>query len=290
MEDAGTGLSPKARVAVLGGDGIWSLAEVLRRAGVTVIDHEPAPKQVAEAVARKWRFGRASVRAGLLGHPRAVLQLLRGDPPGWEREVAGLWLDGLRPVDPEPLALEDLRALRLAHRAALARVLAEADRLILPFCTDQAVVSGGVVWDPPLAAGGAQQTLSLDEMQRDLADLAALLRERRPGMVVQLAYLPSLTGEGEAALPQLRRLDPVGLVRDPVFDALAEAVAAGGAGAGLLAHLAQGGSLDAFAPAPAPVVEDRRAARRDKRRDKTRDKGEANRVVCEDELLEAFAK
>jgi len=131
-------LSPEAsgkpaRLGVLGGDGLWSVAQVLRASGAEVADLEPAPKTVAAEVAARWHYGRASVRAGLLGHPRACLQLFTaGMPKGWIWKAGSLAVDGLRPeVDPEPMDRALIEAYRLAH-LAVGGIGGSADPALVP--------------------------------------------------------------------------------------------------------------------------------------------------------------
>ena len=294
MEDEG---AVTARVGVLGGDGAWSVAEVLRGAGVAVADLEPAPKQVAEAVARKWHYGLASVRAGLLGHPRAILQLLQqvngARPKGWIWKGEGA-VDGFRPeIDPEGLPREGIEGYRLAHLAAVARLVQEVDRLILPLCTARAWVDGaGTVFGArpkgvtlPSGVKISEIVFSADDLRSDLHAMVEVFRALNPRLVLQVSVLPSL---GEVVdWPEVE-----GLQHDPIFDALLEARRKGGKGAGLLAFLAQGGDIVRFAPVvAAPVAEDVDAERRRRRKEKRKAKGDnPGKVICEDELLEAFAK
>lgn len=311
MEDEETGPETalvSSKVGVLGGDGLWSVAEVLRAAGLGVVDLEPAPKTVAAEVAAKWHYGRATVRAGLLGHPRAALQLLRCElPKGWIWKGAdGLAVDGLRPeVDPEGLPKEAILGYRLAHLAAVARLPAEVDRLILPLCTTKAWVDGaGTVFGArpkgvtlPTGVKLTEIPLAIKEMQDDLAALVELLRKAHPGIVVQVTLQPSLMEQPDPVATEvaLRALTTVpGVIHDPVFDALLLRRLSGGGGAMALAHLAQGGDLDTLGGAPAPVVavetdREKRQRRKERRARNKGDKGNA-KVVCEDELLEAFAK
>lgn len=292
------------RIGVLGGDGAWSVAQVLRGAGLDPVDLEPAPKQVAEAVADRWHYGRASVRAGLLGHPRAALQLVtQGDPgKGWIwKGPDGLWLDGFRAgLDPEGMAKEAVTPYRLAHLAAVARLAGAVDRLILPLCTARAWVDGtGRVFAPrprgvtlPTGVKLTEISFTVQEMQDDLAALAVHLKGQNPGLVLQVALLPALGEDLPGALAEVP-----GVAHDPVFDAVLTRVAAGGQGSALLAHLGRGQDLDAFGvAAPTPVAEEAPTDRDEKERRKRRKERRANRqagagkVVCEEELLEAFAK
>ena len=275
------------RIGVLGGDGLWSVAEVLRKAGVEVVDLEPAPKQVAPQVAARWHYGRASVRAGLLGTPRAALQLLREaqgqSVEGWiwtGRD--GLALDGLRPgIDPEGMAPELIAPYRAAHLRAVAQLAGAVDRLILPICSDRALAdTRGRLFGAAPEGARLPEDLALSEISFTVAEMRddlQALRDLLRSVSVQVCVLPSLGG------PVALRGD------DPVFDALLERVAQGGSGGALLAHLARGGDLDAYGPQVAEAeAAPKDRERRKRRKDKSR--GEGARVVCEDELLEAFSK
>ena len=294
-----------AILGVLGGDGLWSVTASLRGAGAEVLDLEPAPKTVAEDVAARWHYGRASVRAGLLGHPRAALQLLtEGMPKGWIWKAGTLAVDGLRPeVDPEPMDRSLIEAYRLAHLAAVARLAGSLDRLILPLCRTRATVdAGGTVYGArpkgvtlPMGMKLTEVAFSVNEMRDDLQALAEHLRGINPGLVLHVTLQPSLS---DAPCDLSGLTDIPGIHHDPVFDALLLSVARGGKGARLLAHLAQGRDIDSFGGAsPAAVPEESEEDKRQRRkaRRKAREAGrpvetKSAKVVCEDELLEAFRK
>lgn len=288
------------RIGVLGGDGLWSVAEVLRAAGAPVVDLEPAPKTVAADVAARWHYGRASVRAGLLGHPRAALQLFTPPAEGWVWARDGLCIDGFRPeVDPEGLPEADLRAYRMAHLAAVARLPHEVDRLILPLCTLRGFVDGtSRVFGGP-HDGLSEVCFDAKHLQDDLHALHEALCAVNPALTLQITLQPSLVAQPDPVAVEvaLRALaDVAGVIHDPVFDALLARIAKGGSGARALAHLAQGGDLDSFggpvalASVAMESEDDKRQRRKERRKARGKDKPSGASVICEDELLEAFAK
>jgi len=132
-------------------------------------------------------------------------------------------------------------------------------------------------------------------MRDDLQTLSEHLRAFNPGLVLQVTLQPSLS---DTPCDLTGLTDVPGVYHDPVFDALLLAVKNGAKGARVLAHLAQGFDIDAFGgPAAAPVESDDDKRQRRKERRKAREAGRAvqpeaksAKVVCEDELLEAFRK
>jgi|GEM_PF-5519671 len=316
-------------VAVLGGGPALPLAALLRAEGVGVLEAEPAPKQVSPALAARFHYGVSSVRAGTLGDLRQVRQFvgqaLSSTIPArafWP-QPDGTVVDGLRAgIEPYGLAgLAAARAYRLAHLEATAALLRRAAVVVIPLHTAAGLAAADGTVFPPAPAGvtvpGAlklrAQRWTRADLDADFAALHADLNAARPGVAIRLivAPLPGAAAD-EAGVALLREAAAVwarqfaGVAHDPVLDQLAArliALPAGHPGAGRLgaavARLACGADiLDLLPPAsgeaaaapaeaPAKAARGRKAGRRGRRAG--REGAAAARVVCEDELLEAFS-
>jgi hypothetical protein len=320
-------------VAVLGGDAIWPVARILRSGGVPVLDGEPAPKQVEPGLAARYGFGAGSVRAGALGNPRLIAQLLAravdGDRAGsggfvWT-DTDGRPRDALR-ADVEPAAetATEVEANHHAHLAAVRAVIAQSEVVVLPL-REVALVEDatGTLFpepvaglQPPKAAKVKAAARKAGVMDRAMDEIVALVARMRPGAKIRLVVV-----EGAATAAPLRafaaacaaRID--GVLYHPLVDELLLRARDEGEAGRYAAALGRViGALDPVdalvSAAPAPMAQTDEASARAKERGKDKDdvrdardrrarkeararrRGRAGaeaRVVCEDELLEAFS-
>lgn len=319
------------RLTVLGGDPAFALAPLLRRGGATVADAEPGPKQASAALLTRFHYGLASARAGWLGDARLIAQLIeeaRGIAPGGADPVFwpqpdGTLVDAARPgVDPAGLPdLATATAYRQAHLAALARLIADTETLVLPLgspalLTDPA--SGRVFPRPPAgiaAPDWPEARTTARDLDAGFARLLAGLQALNPGLALRLIVLPAPPGaraetRTAQALLSARAADwaqgDARVQHDPVLDALVGRLCALPAEAAdhdrlaaLVARLCGGADLldllGGAAARLAPVAEGRRPRHKDperraKRKARAEAKGKTAKVMCEDELLEAFSK
>ncbi|MCB6176732.1 hypothetical protein LHP98_01140 [Rhodobacter sp. Har01] len=315
------------RIGVLGGDPQLSVAAALRRAGLDVADAEPPPKQMNDAQLARFGFAAASVRAGRLGDVRHLLQLVQEatgerQPRHWVwKDAAGRFFDGLRPgLDPASADRAEVESCRRAHLAALGGLLAQLDDLVLPLCRTAGVfdAADGTVYPGPVPGArlprGCKLVLaahSLADLEADFQALHACLTALRPGLRLHLVVLapPQPAPEALAARITLQTLAADwagrlhGVRHDTILDALIGRLAAPDADPRLGPLLARlfaaedvaAALVDAAAPprtdpteAPATTPADRRA-RREARAKRKKRAGPDARVVCEDELLEAFS-
>jgi hypothetical protein len=236
----------------------------------------------------------------------------------------GSFFDAQRPeVDPYGFASKaDVTAYRAAHLAALTKLLKGISTLVLPLSFVRALQDvDGTVYPrlmpgakPPRGAKPALTDYDLETIDADFAALHAILVAFKPGLVLRLVINPQ--AEGLSALADQAKLRALaahwagrfdGVIYDPILDHLLARMAADtDARLGLAVQkLMAGGDILAGVeapvvaamedaemgiPAPADAPKRDRAARKAARaaKGKNRGGGEA-KVMCEDELLEAFS-
>lgn len=317
---------PVTELAVVGGDRSWSVARLLRRAGLAVIDAEPPPAQTPEALVERYGFGVASVRGGRLGHLRQVRQLVAEALNGWQPQHAiwaqpdGTVVDGLR-ADLDPVGLPDraaVKAYRAGHLAAVRHVILRAQVLVVCPATLQGLLdpADGTIYPVPPASVALPGEAALvpyrstvEEAEADLVALLADLKAVNPGLILRVVVRPAgadaAACEDEAVLRALAaewqgRL--AGVEADPLFDHLLDRAALVEPGSeramrlgGLLSGLLRGEDIvdllvpGAPPPAAAPAMDKAARKERRKNREARRQKQKGSSVVCEDELLEAFS-
>lgn len=299
-------------IAVLGGDADWPVARLLRKAGLVVLDAEPAPKQIDEALADRYGFGVSSIRAGALGDLRLVAQMLRAAAAGQVPEGI-VWTDGGAPrdalragVEPAAESADEVMANHAAHLAAMRRLIGAAGLVVLPLRDVAVVDCGGVLYPAPPAGMKPPKSRKAKAAPADeaalVAAMGAILEVLGPRVAVRLVCPAGAGGEALRGLAGrlAARFDGVmhHVLVDEVLCRLAAAEDAPGVGAlmarvigagDVVAVLAEGGDV---APAPVAKAEDkaaRRARREARAKRKAKAGGDQARVVCEDELLEAFS-
>ncbi|TRW99448.1 GSCFA domain-containing protein [Paracoccus sp. M683] len=128
-------LPADAAIATAGSCFAQHLGQALRRAGLRVLDAEPAPRGLPPQMARQHGFDLYSGRYGNIYTARQMVQLLdevqqgRADPDHVWMAADGRYRDGLRPgLDPEGLdSPAEVLAIRQRHLQNLAPMLRQAD-------------------------------------------------------------------------------------------------------------------------------------------------------------------
>lgn len=128
------------RVATAGSCFAQHISRHMMASGYQVMDVEPAPRSLPEAVARQFGYGLYSARYGNIYTAAQLLQLLReatgaialgAEDVAWQRED-GAWCDALRPgVEPEGLgSAAEVMEHRAWHLAQVRRMVSEMDVFI----------------------------------------------------------------------------------------------------------------------------------------------------------------
>jgi hypothetical protein len=130
-------LTPETRVFTAGSCFAQHVGAAMKRAGISVIDAEPALRGMPPETAKRFGYGTYSARTGNIYTVRQFRQLVEEmlglfTPalPAWERD--GRYWDALRPgVEPEGLTSpEQVAEMRAQHLVTLGRALQEADLLV----------------------------------------------------------------------------------------------------------------------------------------------------------------
>lgn len=179
----------------------------LKAAGYAVIEAEPAPEGVPEAVANSFFYGTFSARYGNIYNPRQFRQLLEEAAgtftpghPVWSRD--GRFFDAIRP-NVDPGGFGNARAVALAredHLAAVAASIARAQVVVFTLGlheTWQDRDSGavyptapGVIADAPDGADIGFVSLGHDEIVAEVRGFLAHLRGINPGVKLLLTVAP----------------------------------------------------------------------------------------------------
>lgn len=320
-------IGPDTAVATAGSCFAQHIARALRGAGCLVLDGEPPPEAMPPEVAERFGYGLFSGRYGNVYTARQMRQLLdeiaEGGAPDprhvWQRED-GRFVDAFRPtVEPEGLdSAEEVLLHRAYHLERTAQMLRLADVMVLTLGlteTWEDRASGRVFPVCPGVAGGTfdakahvLRNFGPAEVLADLAAVHALLQRFRPGMRMLLtvspvpltatasgdhvmvasswskAVLRAAVGEYLAACPLADYFPSFEIVREPAsggpwFDANMRTVSAAG-----VARV-MGLFLRTHGLTTAPPT-GRTAATADD----DDDEGEADDLVCDDLLLQAFAR
>jgi hypothetical protein len=130
-------LTPQTRVFTAGSCFAQHVGAAMKRAGLAVIDTEPALRGLPPETAKRFGYGTYAARFGNIYTVRQFRQLLEEmlglfTPalPIWERD--GRYWDALRPgVEPEGLASpDDVAEMRAQHLGAVAKAVSEADVIV----------------------------------------------------------------------------------------------------------------------------------------------------------------
>lgn len=200
-------IGPTDAIGTVGSCFAQHIGRRLRRAGLNVLDLEPAPDGAPLGVLRNYGYGIFSARYGNIYTVRQLVQLLDDARAGfvdpcyvWQRN--GRFYDAFRPgIEPGGLAsLEEVLALRRFHLGRVARLFAQASCLfftlgltecwieqatgrVLPICPG--VIAGE--YDPD---HHALLSLGWAEVMADLAALWTALRGFNPKARLVLSVSP----------------------------------------------------------------------------------------------------
>lgn len=310
------------RVATAGSCFAQHIARALRAAGCLVLDAEPPPEAMALAVAERFGYRLFSGRYGNIYTARQLRQLLEeiaagmGPDPACVWERAGRFVDAFRPtVEPEGLGRPaEVLLHRDYHLERTAQMLRQADVLVFTLGLTEAWAdraTGRVFPVCPGVAGGrfdparhVFRNFATAAVLDDLHAIRALLHRFNPAMRLLLtvspvpltatatgehvmvatawskAVLRAAVGEFVAAVPDADYFPSFEIVTQPAsggpwFLPNMRAVSPEGVAKIMDIFLAAHGLAPAPAAAAAPDPED---------------EGEADDVVCDDLLLQAFAR
>ena len=320
------------RIAVAGSCFAQHVGRNLRAQGFAVLDKEPAPEMLPEAIAQSYGFGIYSARYGNLYTARQLLQLLRDATESnirtedfWERN--GRVFDALRPnIEPDGLGSREEAVLhRAEHLGKVLELLYETDVFIFTLGLTEAWenIATGTIYPtcPGVIAGtfdaGTNRFVNqgFADVLADMVAVRAMLKDINPAMKMLLTVSPvplTATASGKHILvattysksvlravcgSMTEMFDDVDYF--PSYELIASPVARGFfyepnlrsinrngvamvMGQFLGAHMA-GVTVD---PA-AQESEQGKAARQERRRERSDRRKD---VVCEEELLEAFAR
>lgn len=183
------------------------IGRVLRGAGMTVVDAEPAPAGMPDAVARQFGYGVFSARYGNIYTTRQFVQLLRDArdlrlrPEAiWQRD--GRYFDALRPAV-EPLGMDsvdEVVALRRDHLARVQGAIRACDVFVFTAGLTETwsdlgsgtifPVCPGVIAGTFDSAHHALVTLDYPEIIADLEEALGLLRAVKPDMRMIVTVSP----------------------------------------------------------------------------------------------------
>jgi len=190
-------IDAKTRIATAGSCFAQHIASYLRKNGFRVLDAEPAPDGLGDP--KKFGYGLYSARYGNIYVVRHLLQLLQeawGEPvntdPVWE--MNGRFYDSMRPtVEPEGLdSPEEVLAHRAQHLERVRQTFSNADLLIFTFGLTEAWVNhdSGQVY--PTCPGTVAGTFDSEKFRfknftflqifRDFCAVRSFLKERNPSM------------------------------------------------------------------------------------------------------------
>jgi hypothetical protein len=200
-------LVPGMRLATAGSCFAQNIAHHVRASTLDLVDAEPAPPLMPDAVARRFGYGLFSARYGNIYTARQLRQLLEDardltphDAACWRRGTR--WIDALRPnIEPDGFdSRETLCALRLDHLRRVRGLFRQLDVFVftlgLTECwADRA--SGRVFPTAPGVLGGTFDprrhvfvNQSFAEVHEDLTEAIALMRQWAPGLQILLTVSP----------------------------------------------------------------------------------------------------
>lgn len=200
-------LAPGDRVATAGSCFAQNIGRFLRASELELIDVEPAPDAMPNDVKAQFGYGLFSARYGNIYTPRQFLQLLTDcisltlhDAAIWEKD--GAFFDALRP-NVEPFGFEDVDLLqthRIEHLKHVRAIFEDVDLFIFTMGlteTWQDTATGLVFPSAPGVIAGqfdpnAQSFVNLGFAQtlQDMRDAVALLQELAPDIKVLLTVSP----------------------------------------------------------------------------------------------------
>lgn len=200
-------ITAQTRIATAGSCFAQHVGRALRAAGCTVLDAEPLPDAIPDAVAQRFGYRLFSGRYGNIYTARQWLQLLRemrgkASPAltVWERD--GRFHDAQRPnVEPEGLDSADfVLAHRRRHLATTRRMLAQADVFVFTFGLTEAWVhraTGTVYPTAPGTVAGihdpdifAFHNFDVAEVLADFEQVRLMMKARAPDLKFLVTVSP----------------------------------------------------------------------------------------------------
>lgn len=192
-------ITPATRIVTAGSCFAQHVGAALKRAGLSVIDAEPAPRQMSSATARRFGYGVYSARYGNIYTARQLAQLWgeatgRFTPafPVWHS--GGRYFDALRPgVEPDgfPDAAHVARH-RAHHLSAVRETFRSADLMVFTFGLTEAwhhpesgtvyPTAPGTIAAPPPEAAIDFVNFATAEVFQDFAAFRAALMVDNPGI------------------------------------------------------------------------------------------------------------
>lgn len=197
---------PEHKIVTAGSCFAQHIGQALVERGYSWLDAEPAPPWVVGEDAKALNYGVFSCRTGNIYTPRMLLQWLRlafegGDTELWEAE--GRWFDPLRPViEPNGFAHSDeLQSARQATLASIRNAVTEADVFIFTLGLTEAWRHSGTDFEYALCPGtivGAEfdeamhcfHNASFAQLRDDLEAAIALMREKNSALKILLTVSP----------------------------------------------------------------------------------------------------
>lgn len=317
-------ISPTDRIVTAGSCFAQHIARVLKGKGYRLVDVEPAPPGMSQTTAERFGYGLYSARYGNIYSIRQLLQLLQETKGGtprsesiWERN--GRYFDALRPgVEPEGLeSPEEVQAHRARHLKAVRRLMVGMDVFVFTFGLTEAWVhrESGTVYPtaPGTIAGEFDpdkfefKNFTFNEVYADFIAVRRALRRRNANLrfLVTVSPVPlTATASGDHVLAatvhskSVLRAVAGELSKEfedvdyfPSYELIAahpskgafyernlRSVAPWGVDAAMNLFMSEHNDQGAMAPT---------APRRRPRMDD--DDDEADRVICEEVVLEAYA-
>lgn len=200
-------ISPQDRIATAGSCFAQHISVHLRKAGFTVIDAEPAPPGLSLEHARQYGYNLYSARYGTIYTTRHLLQLAR-EALGQFEPVDAVWQskgrfhDAMRPtVEPNGLtSIEEVTAHRQKHLERVRGLLRTADLLIFTFGLTEGwlhAASGTVYPTAPGTVAGSYdaeihqfKNFTFNEIYSDFCDFRRLVKLRNPKLKFLLTVSP----------------------------------------------------------------------------------------------------
>lgn len=316
------------RIVTAGSCFAQHIGRALVASGFNVVDGEPFPGKLEKAAQQRFGYGIYSGRYGNIYTARHLLQLLqeahgRAQPacPVWEKN--GRFYDAMRPnVEPDGLGSPELVIEhRKLHLDKVRKLVRRCDLFVFTFGLTESWIhheTGTVYPTAPGAIAGefdaevfAFHNLSYEEIKADFQKVMKLLRRFNPDLRFLITVSPvplTATATGQhvevatslsksvlrAVCGSLYDLDP-GVDYFPSYEIITSSNNRGAYFKANKRSVSDRGvqtAMNMFLDAHRPPKEDDTGLRaeRGKKGRQTEGQADPDDVVCEEELLEAFAK
>ncbi|MBP0495272.1 GSCFA domain-containing protein [Roseomonas indoligenes] len=214
-------ITPEMRVMTAGSCFAQHIARHLRARGQNVIDTEPPPRRMKPETARAFGYLLYSARYGNIYTARQLLQVMQEatgvfprPPIAWERD--GRWFDAIRPsVEPEGLdSPEEVAVHRRHHLKSVRRALRQADVFVFTLGLTEAwedLETGRIFPTAPGTIAGSYdparcsfRNFTHAEVLADFLAFRKIALRNRPGLKFLLTVSPvplTATASGSHVLP-----------------------------------------------------------------------------------------